>query len=159
MLPTHRLTDMRNLIRSLCMALLWVLSAAALAAPADHILERAYVVDEAGTLSLEQVRQMPAQRYEGPLGRGFTESATWIRITVEPVLMARPGEMLVVRVRPVYLDEIRLFDPLDTGGVTLQTPSIFASLILISVLGLALYGVVVAVERVVAPWAFREQAT
>lgn len=46
-----------------------------------------------------------------------------------------------------------------TGGVTLQTPSIFASLILISVLGLALYGVVVAVERVIAPWAFREQAT
>jgi len=45
-----------------------------------------------------------------------------------------------------------------TGGVTLQTPSIFASLILISALGLALYGIVVAVERVVAPWAFREQA-
>ncbi|MEO8717784.1 MAG: ABC transporter permease [Burkholderiales bacterium] len=45
-----------------------------------------------------------------------------------------------------------------TGGVTLQTPSIFAALILISVLGLALYGLVVAVERVVAPWVFREQA-
>ncbi|MGH8708889.1 MAG: ABC transporter permease [Burkholderiales bacterium] len=45
-----------------------------------------------------------------------------------------------------------------TGGVTLQTPSIFASLILISVLGLALYGMVVAVERLVAPWALREQA-
>ena len=44
-----------------------------------------------------------------------------------------------------------------TGGVTLETPSIFASLILISVLGLALYGMVVAVERWVAPWAFREQ--
>lgn len=44
-----------------------------------------------------------------------------------------------------------------TGGVTLETPSIFASLILISVLGLALYGVVVAVERIVAPWVHREQ--
>lgn len=44
-----------------------------------------------------------------------------------------------------------------SGGVTLETPSIFASLILISVLGLALYGVVVAVERVVAPWVHREQ--
>jgi len=44
-----------------------------------------------------------------------------------------------------------------TGGVTLETPSIFASLILSSVLGLALYGVVVAVERVVAPWVHREQ--
>jgi NitT/TauT family transport system permease protein len=43
-----------------------------------------------------------------------------------------------------------------TGGVTLETPSIFASLILISLLGLALYGVVVAIERIVAPWAHRD---
>lgn len=46
-----------------------------------------------------------------------------------------------------------------TGGVTMQTPSIFASLILISAMGLVLYGVVVAVEWVVAPWAHREQTT
>jgi NitT/TauT family transport system permease protein len=44
------------------------------------------------------------------------------------------------------------------GGVTLETPSIFASLILISVLGLVLYGIVVAVEHVVAPWAYRSDA-
>ena len=42
-----------------------------------------------------------------------------------------------------------------TGGVTMQTASIFASLTLISVLGLVLYGLVVAVEHVVAPWAHR----
>jgi NitT/TauT family transport system permease protein len=45
-----------------------------------------------------------------------------------------------------------------TGGVTLETPSIFASLILISLLGLVLYGIVVAAERVVAPWAYRTEA-
>ena len=45
-----------------------------------------------------------------------------------------------------------------TGGVTLETPSIFASLILISALGLVLYGLVVAVEHLVAPWAHREDA-
>jgi len=44
------------------------------------------------------------------------------------------------------------------GGVTLETPSIFAALILISVLGLLLYGIVVAVERMVAPWAQRAEA-
>jgi NitT/TauT family transport system permease protein len=43
-----------------------------------------------------------------------------------------------------------------TGGVTLETPSIFASLILIALLGLALYGQVAALEYVVAPWARRE---
>ena len=46
-----------------------------------------------------------------------------------------------------------------TGGVTMETASIFASLILISVLGLVLYGVVVAVERLVAPWAHREDTS
>ena len=45
-----------------------------------------------------------------------------------------------------------------SGGVTLETPSIFASLILIALLGLALYGVVVAVENLMAPWGQREQA-
>jgi signal transduction histidine kinase len=50
------------------------------------------------------------------LSRGFTESATWIRITVAPVQGISTGEQLAVRVRPVYLDEIRLFDPLDTSG-------------------------------------------
>ncbi len=118
MLVSLPLTDMRNLIRSLCLALVWVLSAATHAAPADHILERAYVVDEGAKLSLDEVRQMPVQRYDGPLSRGFTDAATWIRITVAPVPASRPGEMLVVRVRPVYLDEIQLFDSLDTSGVT-----------------------------------------
>jgi NitT/TauT family transport system permease protein len=46
-----------------------------------------------------------------------------------------------------------------TGGVTMQTSSIFASLVLISAMGLALYGVVVAVERIVAPWAHRDNTT
>ena len=45
-----------------------------------------------------------------------------------------------------------------TGGVTLETPSIFASLILISLLGLVLYGIVVAVEQWIAPWAYRTDA-
>ena len=110
------LNDMRNPIRSFCLALLWMLSAAALAAPADHILERAYVVDDSARLSLDEVRRMPAQTYEGVLSRGFTDAATWIRITVAPVQTARPDEKLLVRVRPGFLDEVRLFDPLDTSG-------------------------------------------
>jgi NitT/TauT family transport system permease protein len=46
-----------------------------------------------------------------------------------------------------------------TSGVTMETAPIFASLLLISALGLVLYGVVVAVEHVVAPWAHREDTT
>jgi NitT/TauT family transport system permease protein len=46
-----------------------------------------------------------------------------------------------------------------TSGVTMETAPIFASLILISTLGLVLYGLVVVVEQIVAPWAHREEAT
>lgn len=42
------------------------------------------------------------------------------------------------------------------GGVTLDTPAIFAALSLIAALGLALYGAVVALERIAMPWEFRE---
>jgi len=45
------------------------------------------------------------------------------------------------------------------GGVTLDTPSIFASLCLISGLGLALYALVVVVERITMPWEFRESTS
>lgn len=107
---------MQAITRYVFLVLLGLLSAAALADPADHILERAFVVDESGRLTLDDVRQLPVQRYEGVLSRGFTESATWIRITVAPVPGIRAGEPLAVRVRPVYLDEIRLYDPLDTSG-------------------------------------------
>ena len=107
---------MHAITRYVVAVLLGLLSAAALADPADHILERAYVVDESGKLTLDEIRKMPVQRYEGVLSRGITESATWIRITVAPVQGISTGEQLAVRVRPVYLDEIRLFDPLDTSG-------------------------------------------
>lgn len=46
-----------------------------------------------------------------------------------------------------------------TSGVTMETAPIFASLLLISALGLALYGVVVLAERIVAPWAHRDERT
>jgi NitT/TauT family transport system permease protein len=46
-----------------------------------------------------------------------------------------------------------------TSGVTMETAPIFASLTLISALGLVLYGLVVAVEHIVAPWANREGTT
>ena len=44
-----------------------------------------------------------------------------------------------------------------TSGVTMETAPIFASLMLISALGLALYGLVVLAERIVAPWAQRDE--
>jgi len=45
-----------------------------------------------------------------------------------------------------------------SAGVTLSTPSIFASLILISALGLGLFWLVALLERLSMPWEFRDGA-
>jgi NitT/TauT family transport system permease protein len=44
------------------------------------------------------------------------------------------------------------------GNTTLDTPSIFASLMLISAIGLLLYAVVNVAERILVPWEFRDEA-
>lgn len=97
----------------LCAILLFGLS---FAGAADLAMERAWVDDPAGTLSLSEVQRRPARSYTGMLSRGFTRSATWIRVRVAGVPGAKPGDMLIVRIRPTYLDEVALFDPLDAAG-------------------------------------------
>lgn len=82
----------------------------------DYIVARSYVDDPDGTLDIDAVRQKPALPYHGVLGRGFTRSATWLKLTVAPVPEAGPDHRLMLRIRPSYLDEIRLFDPLDDPG-------------------------------------------
>ena len=99
-----------------CIIALQLLPSPGIAQPFDHILQKAYVVDAEASLNIDDVRQRPVQPFNGVLSRGFTDAATWIRITVAPVTEVQPGEMLVVRIRPSYLDEIRLYDPLDTSG-------------------------------------------
>ncbi len=82
----------------------------------DYIIARAYVDDPDASLDIDTVRQQVARPFEGVLGRGFTRAATWLKLTVAPVPSAPPDERLMLRIRPSYLDEIRLFDPLDESG-------------------------------------------
>ncbi len=95
---------------------LLALSPAVQAQSADYIVERAWVEDPDGSLDIDTVRQQPAQSYDGVLGRGFTRSVTWLKLTVAPVRDVGPDHRLMLRIRPGYLDEIRLFDPLDDTG-------------------------------------------
>ncbi len=89
---------------------------AAHAQPADHVIARAYVDDPDGTFDVDSVRERPAIPYEGVLARGFTRSVTWLKLTVAPAPDAGPDHRLMLRIRPGYLDQIRLFDPLDESG-------------------------------------------
>jgi signal transduction histidine kinase len=84
---------------------------------ADLILSRSYWEDASNQASFSQAQAKDFQSYSGVLSRGFTQSAVWIRLGVSPPLGAKADEKLILRIRPIYLDEITLFDPLDASGV------------------------------------------
>lgn len=94
----------------------WLLSFGVIAAASDQVLERAWVDDPHASLTLTEVQRLPATPFEGILSLGFTRSATWLRLRVAGHPPAHSGEQLIVRIRPVYLDRVELFDPLDTSG-------------------------------------------
>jgi signal transduction histidine kinase len=87
------------------------------AVAADLITSKAYVVDASGQKKLEQIANEEATLYTGVLSRGYTDAAVWMKIEIEPPTNSKVDDDVVLRIRPVYLDEITLFDPLDKSGV------------------------------------------
>ncbi|MES2950494.1 MAG: 7TM-DISM domain-containing protein [Pseudomonadota bacterium] len=74
----------------------------------DLVTQRGVLVDPTGTLTVEQVAQRKDFRpVTGPVSRGYTTAATWLRIEVAPTLQ---GQVVVV-VQPAYLDDLRLYSP------------------------------------------------
>lgn len=58
--------------------------------------------------------------FEGALSRGYGGGAVWLRLRIDPAARPparrQPGE-LVLRIRPAYLDDVQVFDPLAAGGL------------------------------------------
>lgn len=118
-----------------CFALGWaLLPANALAR--DYIGEKAYWTDTDGSASFEQARQQHYTPYSGVLSKGFGSQVQWVRLRIDGVLAEGPRH-LVLRIRPVYLDRITLFDPADpnfgrvvreTGDLTPRQDAEFDSL-------------------------------
>lgn len=79
----------------------------------DHITARRYWQDDNAQATFEQARDQHYTGFDDVLSRGYTQSAIWIRLDIAP---PEGADKLVLRIRPVYLDEITLFDPLDTRG-------------------------------------------
>lgn len=78
----------------------------------DFILEKAHWTDTTGAASFEQARSASYTPYSGVLSKGFSPHVQWVRLTIDAV---PPGvaDTLVLRIRPVFLDHITLFDPLE----------------------------------------------
>jgi signal transduction histidine kinase len=99
----------------------WLVAAGAAAQPRggqgeakDHIVARHWVEDPSGQLGLDAVSKLALQPFSGTLSAGFGHSVIWLRLRIDPSVRP-PGpldpERLVLRIRPVYLDEIGVFDP------------------------------------------------
>lgn len=82
----------------------------------DHIVDKAYWTDRTGQASFAQAREASYTTYTGVLSKGFSGDMQWIRLKIDAVPANGPNT-LVLRIRPVYLDTITLFDPaeLDKG--------------------------------------------
>lgn len=108
--------------RCLLLALLWAsLGTPALARMHDHISQRAYWEDPSGQATLEQARAQDFTPFQGVLSRGYTTSAIWVQLRITPTDPVGANDKLVLRIRPTYLDEVTLYDPLDTSGRLRQT--------------------------------------
>ena len=104
--------------RLLCLIWCWLFSGSVWAQ--DHITQRAWVEDTAGQWSWSQASKQPTHPYEGVLSQGFGSGIIWLRLHIDPQAHTRPARQaqeLVLRIRPVYLDEIQVFDPLAPGGL------------------------------------------
>ncbi len=99
---------------------LWLTLACGNAWAQDHITARGWVEDPSAALTLEQVRQLPFRPYQGILSRGFGSAALWLQLRVDPSVRTSSGkypERLVLRIRPLYLDDVRVYDPLAPHGL------------------------------------------
>ena len=107
-----------HLLRYLRTLTIATLLAAASATPTlakDLILERAYFKDELGQRSLKEIKTEAFTPYSNPLNAGFQRTAAyWFRLKIAA---ANPNEPpYVLRLQPVFHDDIRLFDPADPGS-------------------------------------------
>jgi hypothetical protein len=81
----------------------------------NYVAERAWIEDSSNSMTLEQVQALPQNRLQDNLfGTGFSGSTFWIRLQIDPSRfpISKPDESLVIRIRPVYQDEVWIYDPL-----------------------------------------------
>lgn len=104
----------KSLVRALLFVIVCLLSGNGFAA--ELITSQAYVVDATSEKSLKQIENEEATPYKSVLSLGYTDAAVWLKLEITPPPDAKEDDDIVLRIRPFYLDEIRLFDPLDKSS-------------------------------------------
>lgn len=84
------------------------------AGPLDHVVSRSWALAAGDHPPAPAGAPLAGEQPMGAvLSAGYGRDTVWVRLTVDPGLSPdRAGEALVLRIRPGYLDDIVLFDPL-----------------------------------------------
>lgn len=100
----------------------WLLGAVLLAAavwlwpagPVDHVVSRSWALSPEDHPPAPVGAPLAGEQPMGAvLSAGYGRDTVWVRLAVDPGLSReRAGEALLLRIRPGYLDDIVLFDPL-----------------------------------------------
>jgi len=92
---------------ALCVTLLFALPAQA----TEHIVSRDYVEDLSGQWTLEQAQAQALQPFNNLLTKGYGQGVLWVRLRIDPAVgSVLPTDNLYLRVRPMFLDDMRLYD-------------------------------------------------
>jgi len=73
----------------------------------DLIVQRGYLKDAAGTLTIQEVSQLDFEPVTPILTKGYGHAAHWLKIKVLP----SKEKNIELRIRPTYLDQITLYYP------------------------------------------------
>lgn len=94
---------MKTLVKSLFLVAALFVGCAS--ASEGYLLGQAYFEDKTNSLTFEEVKKEKFTSYEGWLAKGYQPSTYWIRLDVRP-----SDKDLVLRIRPVFIEDIQLFD-------------------------------------------------
>lgn len=78
------------------------------------VIERGWVEDPGGALTLSEIKQLQETPLTAKLfSKGYSQSAFWLRLRIDPSqIKDTSAQHLVVRMRPPYQDQIWIFDSL-----------------------------------------------
>ena len=74
----------------------------------NYLLDRSFFDDKTNTLSFDQVQQEQFTPYRDVLTAGYQSGTFWLKLRI-----AASTEPLVLKIRPIFTEEIELFDPAD----------------------------------------------
>ena len=116
-----------NLWRKICVVMLFGMALQiAAASERDVVVEQAWLEDPTGRLTWDEVQKMEPKPFRDALSAGYGAAPIWVRLRIDPAAAnLAPDDKLLMRIRPSYLNEIVLHDPLQPDATSLPLGDLY----------------------------------